>query len=163
MHGTRTAEEVLPKEKNTRQTFSVNIPVPMEIVWDVVYPLEDFAEVAPDFNKIEFLSDRKVGIGATMKWYGAGLWWRAPSRIEVITEYKRHQYFSYRTVSGDPHRYGTILFLPYDGGVQVIFTVHFLYDVTPEELAERKPLVEEQLQRWKQKALRKFEEQTRSV
>ena len=155
-----TSEEILPYEKNSRQTFSVNIPAPMEIVWDVVYPMEDFAEVAPDFNKIEFLSDRKVGIGATMKWHGVGLWWKASARIEVITEYKRHQYFSYRTVSGDPPRYGTILFLPYNEGVQVIFTVHFLYDVTENELAERKLLVEEQLQRWKHKSLGKFNKQS---
>ena len=155
-----TSEEILPYEKNSRQTFSVNIPAPMEIVWEVVYPMEDFAEVAPDFNKIEFLSDRKVGIGATMKWHGVGLWWTASARIEVITEYKRHQYFSYRTVSGDPPRYGTILFLPYNEGVQVIFTVHFLYDVTENELAERKLLVEEQLQRWKHKSLGKFNKQS---
>jgi hypothetical protein len=116
-------------------------------------PNEEFAEVAPDFKKIEFITERKEGIGTMTRWHTEdGIEGRAQTRVERITEYKRFEYFSYEVLAGDPPRENTLIFLPIENGTRVIFAARFHYDITAKELEMRKGFAEKQLRNVKEKA-----------
>ncbi|MHA1713175.1 MAG: SRPBCC family protein [Candidatus Ranarchaeia archaeon] len=146
---------MLPIEKDTRQTLTIDIEAPVELVWKVFVPDEKFAKVAPDFKKIEFITERKEGIGTMTRWHTVkGLKGRAEARIEMITEYKKFQYYSYVVLTGDPPRENTVIFLPIKDGTRVIFTAHFNYDVQPEEMEMRRKFAERQLRNAREKVIR---------
>ena len=145
-------------EKDTRQTVTIDIEAPRELVWNLFRPDEEFAKVAPDFKKIEFVTSRKDGLGTMTRWHAEDLEGRATVRLEMVTEYKKHEYFSYAVLTGDPPRENTLIFLPIPKGTRVIFTAHFLYDISPEELEMRLGFAIKQLNNIREKALKLLHE-----
>jgi uncharacterized membrane protein len=145
-----------PIEKDTRVTKIIDIEAPVELVWKILTDLEAFPEIDPIFNKIEFLTSRKVGLGTVTRWHFEGYDGTPVERLEIISEFKPMEYYTYTVLTGAPPKDCTLIFQPIPEGVRVIFTQYLKYE-NPDI-----PLVgngmEQQLRLTREKALRVLKE-----
>ena len=114
--------------KDTRVTKIIDISAPLDLVWTILTDLEAFPEIDPIFNKIEFVTQKRMGIGAVTRWHFTGYDGTAVDRIEMITEYKPKEYYTYSVLTGAPPKDCTLIFQEIPGGVRIIFTQKLHYE-----------------------------------
>lgn len=145
-----------PVSKKTRVTRIIDIEAPVELVWKILTDLEAFPEIDPIFDKIDFITTQKMGIGAVTCWHFTGYDGSPVERIEMITEYQPMEYYTYSVLTGAPPKDCTLIFQPIEAGVRIIFTQFLKYE-NPDI-----PLVgggmEQQLRLTREKALRLIKE-----
>ncbi|MHA1861119.1 MAG: SRPBCC family protein [Candidatus Ranarchaeia archaeon] len=141
-----------PIEKDTRVTKIIDIEAPLELVWTILTDLEAFPEIDPIFDKIEFLTKRKMGVGTVTRWHFTGYNGVPVDRIEMITEYKPMKYYTYSVLTGAPPKDCTLIFQPIENGVRVIFTQFLKYENPDVALVGSG--MEQQLRLTREKALK---------
>ncbi len=141
-----------PVTKDTRVTQIIDIPTPLELVWTILTDLEAFPEIDPIFSKIEFVTKKRMGIGAVTRWHFTGYDGTSVDRIEMITEYKEHEYYTYSVLTGAPPKDCTLIFQEIAEGVRIIFTQKLHYE-NPDIPLVGKGMMQ-QLELTKEKAVR---------
>lgn len=114
-------------ECDTRVTRTIDIEAPVEKVWKILTDFAKFLEIDPVFKKIRFLTNEREGIGTMTQWDFTTVNDELVSRFEIVTEYKTHEYYTYRVLSGAPPKDCTLIFLPIKNGTRVIFTEYLRY------------------------------------
>ncbi|MHA2059650.1 MAG: SRPBCC family protein [Candidatus Ranarchaeia archaeon] len=114
--------------KDTRVTRTIDVPAPLEVVWKILTDFEAFPEIDPVFQKVEFLTKQKQGIGTTTLWKFTKPDQTLVERVEIITEFKPMEYYTYRVLTGAPPKDCTLIFQPIEEGVRIIFTELLNYE-----------------------------------
>jgi uncharacterized membrane protein len=106
----------------------VEIEAPLELVWTLIADLERIPEFDARFANIKFLTNQKKGIGTLTYWASEGKDGRTQDRVEMITEYKPLEYYSYTPLKGDKPKDCTFIFQRIPTGTRVIYTAYYKYD-----------------------------------
>ena len=114
-------------EKDTRVTEIIDIQASLKTVWQVLSTLEDFPEIDPIFKRVDFLTPQKQGLGAMSRWLFTNIENEEVSRIEIVVEYKEHQYYTYRVLAGAAPKDCTLIFKEIPSGTRVVFTEFLRY------------------------------------
>ena len=119
--------------KDTRVVVIVEFDAPLDLVWTLVADLERIPEFDARFADIKFLTSQKKGIGTLTLWESEDKAGRTRDRVELITEYKPLEYYTYRVLKGAEPKDCTFLFQRIPTGTRVIYTAHFKQEVQDPE------------------------------
>ncbi|MHA1713746.1 MAG: SRPBCC family protein [Candidatus Ranarchaeia archaeon] len=114
--------------KDTRLVKIVEIEAPLELVWTLIADLERIPEFDARFKDIKFLTSQKKGIGTLTYWKASDKDGRTRDRVEMITEYKPLEYYSYTVLKGAKPKDCTFIFQRIPNGTRIIYTAHFKYE-----------------------------------
>ena len=114
--------------KDTRLVKIVEIEAPLELVWTLIADLERIPEFDARFKDINFLTAQKKGIGTLTYWQTADQEGKTSDRVEMITEYKPLEYYSYTVLKGAKPKDCTFIFQRTPEGCRIIYTAYFKYE-----------------------------------
>jgi hypothetical protein len=137
--------------KDTRLVVDFKIEAPLDLVWKLLAELDYIPEFDARFSSIRFLTNQKKGIGTLTYWESVGKDGRTKNRVEMITEYKPREYYTYTVLKGAEPKDCTFIFLQIPNGTQIIYTAHFKHE-NPDIPHYRKAITA-QLEETRKKAL----------
>lgn len=110
---------------DTRVVVIEEFKAPLKLIWALIADLDQIPKFDERFDQIHYLTAQRSGIGTLTHWSSVDKAGKTLDRVEMITEYKPFEYYTYTVLTGAEPKDCTFIFQETPEGTRVIYTAFF--------------------------------------